>query len=460
MRKKEKSKFSRVLSQKDVLAMAFGAMIGWSWVVLAGDWIQTAGTLGAMIAFLIGGLMVIFVGFTYAELTSAMPKVGGEMVFSYRGLGATMSFICTWAIILGYISVVAFEAVALPSVIEYIFPNYVQGYMYTVAGYDVHLTWVLVGVGVSIIMTFVNYIGVKPAAVLQTILTITVIAVGVLFLGGSFVNGNSENINPLFTNGMGGIFSVAVMTPFLFVGFDVIPQMAEEIKMPFKKIGRILIISIIVAVAWYIVIILGVSLSLNDSEISAARLVTADAMKAVFWDSNIAANIMIIAGVAGIISSWNSFFIGGSRAIYAMATKKMLPAFLAKLHPKYKTPTNAILLVGIITTMAPLFGNAMLNWLVNAGGFTVVIAYMLVALSFLVLRKREPDMPRPYKVKNGKTIGVLAIALSLFLFILYLPGSPAALSWPYEWGIIFIWTILGAIFYTWAKQSKNGNDDL
>lgn len=451
--RKEKSKFDRVLSQKDVLAMSFGAMIGWSWIVMTGDWIQTAGTLGAIIAFLIGGLMVIFVGLTYAELTSAMPKAGGEMVFSKRALGRNISFICTWSIILGYISVVAFEAVALPTVVEYLFPNYVQGYMYTIAGYDVNLTWVLVGMVSSIIMTIVNYIGIKPAAFMQSIFTTLIIVVGLIFLFGAFGNGTVDNVEPLFIDGSKGVLSVAVMTPFLFVGFDVIPQVAEEINMPFKKIGRILIISILVAIFWYCMIIFGVSLALDDAQINASSLVTADAMKSVFFNSNFASKVMVVAGIAGIISSWNSFFVGGSRAIYAMAEEKMLPRFLAKLHPKYNTPTNAILLVGIITTLAPLLGRKMLNWLMNAGGFTVVLAYMIVVISFLVLRKKEPNMARPYKIKNGMIIGVIAIILCLFLFILYMPGSPSALMWPYEWGIIFVWELIGIIFFFWARST-------
>lgn len=451
--RKEKSKFDRVLSQKDVLAMSFGAMIGWSWIVMTGDWIQTAGTLGAIIAFLIGGLMVIFVGLTYAELTSAMPKAGGEMVFSKRALGRNISFICTWSIILGYISVVAFEAVALPTVVEYLFPNYVQGYMYTIAGYDVNLTWVLVGMVSSIIMTIVNYIGIKPAAFMQSIFTTLIIVVGLIFLFGAFGNGTVDNVEPLFIDGSKGVLSVAVMTPFLFVGFDVIPQVAEEINMPFKKIGRILIISILVAIFWYCMIIFGVSLALDDAQINASSLVTADAMKSVFFNSNFASKVMVVAGIAGIISSWNSFFVGGSRAIYAMAEEKMLPGFLAKLHPKYNTPTNAILLVGIITTLAPLLGRKMLNWLMNAGGFTVVLAYMIVVISFLVLRKKEPNMARPYKIKNGMIIGVIAIILCLFLFILYMPGSPSALMWPYEWGIIFVWELIGIIFFFWARST-------
>lgn len=452
-KKGRKSKFTRVLSRNDVLALSIGAMIGWGWVVMAGDWIRIAGTFGAMLAFGLGGLMVIFVGLTYAELTSAMPKCGGEQVFSYRALGRNASFICTWAIILGYVSVVAFEAVALPTVVEYLFPNYIKGYMYTIAGYDVHLTWVLVGVISSIIITFINYLGVKPAAFLQVVLTMLVAAVGVLFLGGATINGSLTNIDVGFVDGSKGLFSVAIMTPFMFVGFDVIPQAAEEINLPFKKIGRLLLLSVVLAVFWYMLIIYGVSLAMTQAQIDASNLVTADAMRTVFFNSSIAAKIMVIAGIGGILTSWNSFYVGGSRAIYAMAESKMLPSFLAKLHPKYKTPTNAILLIGVLSTSAPLLGRQMLNWLVNAGGLTIVVAYMTVSISFLVLRYKEPDMPRPYKIKCGKLVGIIATLLSFAMLILYMPGASAALTWPYEWGIVLGWTALGIILFVWAKLS-------
>ncbi|KID12092.1 hypothetical protein P279_30420, partial [Rhodobacteraceae bacterium PD-2] len=106
------SELTRVLARTDVLALAFGAMIGWGWIVMTGNWIVSAGSVGAMSAFLLGGLVIVLVGLTYAELASAMPQVGGEHVYSYRAMGHFASFLCTWAIVLGYVSVVAFEAVA------------------------------------------------------------------------------------------------------------------------------------------------------------------------------------------------------------------------------------------------------------------------------------------------------------------------------------------------------------
>src|SRR5690606_6555198 len=135
----------KLLGNKDVLALAFGAMIGWGWVVTTGLWITEAGSLGAILAFVVGGVLVVFVGLTYAELASALPLAGGEYVYSYKAMGRVASFITTWAIILGYVSVVAFEAVALPTVFEYLIPNYSMGHLYTIAGWDVTATWVGVG---------------------------------------------------------------------------------------------------------------------------------------------------------------------------------------------------------------------------------------------------------------------------------------------------------------------------
>ena len=428
----KEDKFERVLNKKDVFVLAFGAMIGWGWVVLSGEWILKAGTVGAMIAFALGGLMVLFVGLTYAELTAAMPKCGGEHVFSYRALGRNASFICTWAIVLGYISVVAFEAVAFPTVMQYLFPSYMKVHLYSVAGFDIYLTWLLVGVISSILIAAVNYFGVKPAARFQGILTIVIAIIGLSLITGSLFNGEVSNVQPLFKDGVNGIIAVAVMTPFMYVGFDVIPQAAEEMNIPFKKIGQILILSVVMAVVWYVAIIGGVSLAMSSTQIETSELVTADAMANVFFNSPIASKVLIIGGIAGILTSWNSFYVGGSRAIYSMAESGMLPSFLARLHPKYKTPCNAVILVGVISSLAPFLGRKMLVWLSDAGGLTIVVAYLIVSISFLVLRKKEPEMSRPYKVKHGKLVGTIAVIMCVVLAIMYLPGSPAALVWPYE----------------------------
>ncbi|GHV78680.1 amino acid permease [Spirochaetia bacterium] len=447
------SAFNKVLNKGEVFALAFGAMIGWGWVVLAGDWIGQGGSAGAMIAFAMGGLMVLFVGLTYAELTPAMPKCGGEFVFSMRALGKFPSFICTWAIILGYVGVVAFEACALPTVIQYIIPAFGKGpVLYTVAGFDIRIQWLIVAILVALLITVINYIGIKSAAIFNSVLTVVIAVAGILLVVSSVFSGEASNMQPLFEDGFPGILSVAVMTPFMFVGFDVLPQASEEMNIPPKNIGFIMMLSILMAVIWYIVIIFAVSFVMSKTDLVAAEtsLTTAEAMsKAFHWEH--AGKILVIGGMAGILTSWNAFFVGGSRAIYAMGEANMVPRLFARLHPKFKTPGPAIILIGIISCIAPFFGRRMMVWLTDAGSAGVVVAYLLVSLSFLILRVKEPNMERPYKIKNGPVIGVLAVVLSLAMGILYIPGvSPSALT-PVE-GIIFLsWVVLGVIFGIVAK---------
>ena len=457
----QKSKFDKVMGARDILVIAFGAMIGWGWVINSGDWITTAGFAGSIIAMLIGGVMVFFVGLTYAELTSAMPQCGGEHVFSYRAMGPTGSFVCTWMIILGYVATSAFEATALPTVITYLFPEFNQVYLYSIAGKDIYLTTILLGVGVAVLITFINIRGAKTAAILQTVLTAIIAIAGILLVVGSAVNGDGANITgQMWESGtgttLGSVFKVACMTPFLFIGFDVIPQAAEEINVPYKKIGKIMLLSIFLAVAWYLLIIFAVCYIMPQSAIaqemsSQNGLVSAKAIEIAFR-SPLMGKVLIIGGLCGIITSWNSFLMGGSRALYSMGESLMIPKMFGKLG-KHKTPEAAIILCGIACVVAPFFGRGVLVWLVDAASFGCVIAYMFVSISFCILRKKKPEMERPYKVKAGRFVGVMAVLMAGFMTLLYIvPASfSAALVWQ-EWVVVGIWLALGVFFYFYSKK--------
>ena len=443
------------MSTTDILVVAFGAMIGWGWVVSSGRWIQNAGVIGTLIGFVIGGIMIFFVGMTYAELTSAFPKAGGEHYFSYRAFGAIGSFICTWALILSYFGVVCFEAVSLPTILNFIFPSFLQGQLYTVADSTVYLTGVITASLCTVGILVVNIIGIKAASVLQTILTVTIALVGVVMVVASALSGDPSNLDQQLIAEDGAdsvkrILSVAVVAPFFLFGFDVIPQVAEEIRTPLKKMARILLLSIICAVVFYGMIVLAVGYALDAGDIAGTiqgdGLVTAVAMEKVF-NSTVMAKVLIIGGLCGVITSWNSFLIGGSRLLFSMAESHMMPACFSRLHPRHKTPANALLLISTLSLVAPFFGRNMLVWISNVASFACCLAYGLVALSFLILRKKEPDIHRPYRVKNYRFVGVTAAVLAGIMTALYLiPGSGCTLSTE-EWMIVGGWTILGIVFF-------------
>ena len=458
---KQQSEFNKVFSAWDILVIAFGAMIGWGWVVSTGDWIERGGVIGAMLGFVIGGIMIFFIGLTYAELTPAMPECGGEHVFSFRAMGANGSFVCTWAIILGYVSVVCFEACALPTIITYLWPAFLQGYLYTVAGFDVYATWLAAAIGLSVLITWINIRGAKTVAIMQTILTCIIGGAGILLIVGSAIKGDPSNLTSQMFHGDSGssmavnVIRVAMMSPFYFIGFDVIPQAAEEINVPLKKIAKMLLLSIILAVSFYALIILAVGLVMSPEQLAASTdsgsgLVTADAMARAF-NSSVMAKVLIVGGLCGIVTRWNSFLIGGSRAMYSMATSYMIPESFGKLHPKYKTPTNALLVIGLLSCLAPLLGRKMLTWIVDAGNLACCLAYCMVAISFVILRKKEPYMPRPYKVKHYKFVGAMAVLMSGFMIVMYIiPGTGATLA-PMEWAIVLGWSAIGVIFYIVCK---------
>ncbi|MPY85330.1 MAG: amino acid permease [Actinophytocola sp.] len=441
----QETTFVRVLGRWDVLAVAFGAMIGFGWVVLTGEFLDGAGTLGAALAFVIGGVIMVLVGLTYAELASAMPAAGGEHNYLLRGMGSRAAFVTSWALVLGYVSVVAFEAVALPSALQFLVPQLETGRLWSVAGSDVFAVWVAVGLGGAVVMTALNYLGVRPAAVFQSVIVIFLLAVGAVLLLGSFVGGDTGNMEPVFGSGLAGMVGVLVAVPFLFVGFDVIPQSAEEINLPSRLIGKLLVVSVMLAAAWYVLIMVTVGSSMPAAELAESDLAAADGMAAL-WNSQAMGNILGLGGVAGILTSWNAFLIGASRLVFAMARSGMLPAWFSKVHPQYRTPSNAILFIGALSVISPFFGEEALVWLVDSGGLAIIIAYILVATTFLVLRRREPEMERPFRLVAGPVIGALAVVLSIGLAVLFLPGMPSALVLA-EWIILAFWVGLGLVFF-------------
>ncbi|WP_331234294.1 APC family permease [Natronorarus salvus] len=445
MSKTTHSGLSKTLSSKEVLILSFGAMIGWGWIILTGEWINEGGPLGAIVAFLIGGVVVGVVALLYSELASAMPLVGGEHVYSLRALGPLGSFVCTWAIIFGYVTVAAFEAVALPSAMSYIVPGFDSIELWSIAGEPVYGTWIFVGVLGTVGVTYLNYIGIRPAAQFQIIMTIVIAFAGVVLIAGA-VAGGQPSPDPSFGIGTAGIFAVILMVPFMFVGFDVIPQSAEEADVPPRRLGMLIVFSVVLAALFYMAVIWGASRALPGSELVESPLPAAEAMAALY-DSQMIGQLMAFAGIAGILTSWNAFVIGGSRALFALSESGMLPASLSKVHPKYNTPSNAIVLVGGLSVLAPLFGEQMLTWVVNAGGFGIVVAWFLVAVSFLVLRYREPGMDRPYRVPGGYIVGAIGLTMTAIFVFLYLPWGESALLWPYEWVIVIGWCVLGVVLF-------------
>ncbi len=437
------------LGRKDILAFAVGAMVGGVWVMLAGAWVSQAGVLGAVAAFAVGAVLCIFVSLTYAELTPALPLAGGEMIYSYRGLGYYASWVTGWMTAFAYIGVVVWEGLTIVTAIDSLITIPRFGYLWTVEGFDVYLSWALTGALGGLVLAFVNYLGVRASAVLQSAAILALAAGGLCFLAGSATGGSTANMTPLFT-GLGGLFTVITMVPAMFIGFDVIPQVAEEMDIPLRNIPGMLVSSICITAAWFMLIIIGISLAAPAGIRTGGPISVADSL-AYCTGSPALGKFMIVAGLCGTLTSWNGFFVGATRLLFSMGRARMLPAVFGHVHPARGTPVAAVVMVGLIACAAPFLGRAALFWFVNASSFASVLVYSMVAVSFLALRKYEPNLRRPYRVKGGPLAGILALGACAFFLYLYLPFGPGALRFE-EWTLIFGWLMLGITLFAFTQE--------
>lgn len=458
----QRPQLQKGIGKAGLFSLAFGAMIGVGWVTAMGSWLSNAGPLGAIIAFFLGGLIILVIGICYAEVTSALPLSGGEVAYAYKAFGTSKSFIVGWFLTFGYLSVSAFEAVSINKVLSYLIPSIDFIPIYSVNGSPVYLLHLVISAFFVIVISAINYTGVKNSARFQVGLTILFVLLTLVFVITGLVMGEWKNLTPLFSgNSTGsitaGIAMVLVTVPFWFVGFDTIPQAAEEAdqSIPFKTIGLLILISIVAAIGFYILLILSTSTAAPWNEILDEKLPTASAFEKA-TQSPIMVKIILITALVGLLTSWNGFFLAGSRVLFALGRGKIISPEFGKSHQTYQTPYKAVLFSGLITFLASLMGQGAMVAFVNVGSLCIVIAFFGVSFSFLSLRKKFPDLHRPFYAPWGRFLGFLSVAGTLVMLgaMLY-PGSPAALAWPLEWGIFAVFTLLGLIFWKISSKSRN-----
>lgn len=453
MDNENKTKLKRSLGKLDLLALGFGAIIGWGWLSMGGFWITAAGSVGACISFAIMGSMMCLIGLSFCELTAAMPKAGGVMNYTWRAIGAKTSFFSAWMMCLGYTAMTAWEGLATVAAVEFLFPLENSVVLYSVAGYQVSLVSLVIALAAAAFMFYITLRGIDTLAKFSNVSIIIMVAIVVVFAVAAFFKGDTANLKPGLPNGFSGVLSICLMCALFLGGFDTIPQAAEEADIPRKSIGNILLGALGLSILWYFITILATGVSLNAEEISNSPLAAGTAMNAIFGNS-FAGKVLVISGILGILTSWVSLYIGSTRLLYSMARVGMIPEVFAKLHPKYKTPYIATYVVGATTFIAPFLGRQALQWLSNAGGWAINFGLGMAALSFLILRFKEPDMERPYKVPCGKVVGILAVAMSFTLIIICFPGvSSFSLVWPYEAVIVLGWLGIGIILFIMSRSS-------
>ena len=446
------AKLQKVMRPIDVWGLALGAIIGWGCFVLPGTtFLPKAGPAGTAAGMLIGALLIIVIAISYGYLIRTFPLSGGEFVYTKEAIGKRNAFVCGWAMILAYWSLIPLNSTALALISRYLFPGIIQqGFLYEIAGWEVYAGEVILASAAIIIMALINIRGIKQAAWMQTAIALTLVGCILVITFLVFSIADWSNLAPGFPEGRRwwkGVFSIVAMAPWAFIGFDCIPQSAEEYNFSHKKSTSIMISAILVAAILYIAVCAVTAVGVEPWQDLLARRTNWPTGYVVRNTIGLAGIVVLgIAMCCAVVSGMNAFYISTSRLMYAMAKEGSLPKWFEKLSDKYGTPVNAIIFVMVMSLFAPWFGREILIWIVDMTSVGAAIVFAYTTASAAITGKRNGD--RKYTV-----FGVLGCIFSLFfLSLLVIPGMPGYLSFQSR-VVLLIWILIGVVFYFIIRKS-------
>ncbi|WP_172371615.1 APC family permease [Sporosarcina jiandibaonis] len=451
-----------------VWAIAFGSSIGWGAFILPADWIGQSGPMGAIIGMLLGALVMIIIAVSYGVLIKKHPVSGGEYAYAFISAGKYWAFITGWFLSLGYICIVALNASAFSLLLKYLFPGFMKYiYLYEIAGWEVFLPEVVISSIAILFFAFLNIKGSGISGRLQYIFSILLI-VGVAIMGTyTFIYADMpiSNMKPMFVENQSILTSIIVIlaiAPWAYVGFDNVPQAAEEFKFSPQKAFGLIVMSLIASGLVYATMIGVTSWTYaSDKVLDSSNLwLTGDIINSSF--GLIGVIILALAISMGIFTGLNGFFHSSSRLLFAMSRAKAIPSMFSDLHPVHKTPYKSIWFIAVLTLPSVWFGREALLWIVDMSSTGVSVAYFFTCFtSYKLLAWSKNNHGLDVEpVKKG--IAFVGSIFSIgFLMLLLVPGSPAQLQLP-SIIALFVWIVLGFVFLMimFKNYKEYSEDDL
>lgn len=441
-------KLDKSLSQINVWSLAMGSIIGSSAFFMPGSiFLPQAGPLGTAIGMIIGAFIMIVIVISYGYMIKRYPVAGGEFIFAYKGFGRSHAFICGWFLGLSYLSIVPFNATVIALIGRYMFPGFIQqGYMYTVAGWDVYIGEIIFASVVLFLFAIISIKGIRVSGKIQTIMVLALVgSIILLTIVALFSRKSSfENLKPLFSpnnSPLGGVLAIVAIAPFAYMGFDSIPQSSEEFNFSPKKARSLMIYSILLSALMFISLttVTAIVFPWFEFIISKPFWAIGSAVEHLMGQFGIV--ILGITIVFAILTGVIGFYMAASRLLFSMARAKVLPKWFGVIHTVYKTPVNSIIFVLIVSLIAPWFGRQVILWVVDMASIGAAIGFFYTTASVLNLLRNK----KGYVVH--KAFAFIGAILSLgFMILLLIPGMPAYLALPSRVAL-FIWSGLGVVFY-------------
>ncbi|HMV87806.1 MAG TPA: amino acid permease [Blastocatellia bacterium] len=485
-REEGQSGLKRVLGPMNLIALGIGAVIGAGIFVITGSVAARFAGPSIILSFVLAGLGCAFAGLCYAELASMIPVSGSAYTYAYASMGEFIAWIIGWDLILEY----AFSAATVASGLSANFVSLLQDFgvplpprLIETPGQELYLfqgRWELLttiapalkAAGVSAdslphvtaifnlpafiavcLVTAILVVGVKESANLNvavvfvkviTVLIFIVIAAGYLLKNPQVASANwhpfiPENTGKFGDFGWSGIARGAASIFFAFIGFDAVSTAAQEARNPQRDMPIGILGSLAICTLLYIAVSGLLTGVLHYSQLNvAAPVALAIDATGVKWGS-----LLVKAGtIAGTATVMLMTLMGQSRIFFVMSKDGMLPAWAGAIHPRFRTPWISSIVVGLlIAVFAGLLPISILGDLVNIG---TLFAFVIVCIGVWILRKKRPELPRPFKTPLVPVVPVMGIVLSLLLM--------AMLPWD-TWMRLIVWLVIGlGIYFAYGRK--------
>ena len=422
----------RVLGLWSAISIVIGTVIGSGIFLVPSTMIRYLGSVEKLfVVWIVAGLLSLFGALTYGELAAALPEAGGEYVYLRAAYGPFWGYLYGWTQLwVAKSGSIATLAAGFYTYLTAFFP--VLGLPVIVVPFhigpggsllEIHYGQ-LVAIAVILILAAVNYVGVRSGGNLQVFVTVVkmlliagIIVVGLFSGQGDFSHFGSRIAS---TAGVAGFFAAMVSALWAYDGWNNVSMVSSEIRNPQRNLPWSLILGTSAVIATYLLVNVAYFYVLGPAQVAQSHRVAADVMSTLHGRAASAA--VTIAVLISIFAALNGSILSGSRVPYAMARDGLFIRWAAAVHPKYKTPGNSMILLCAWSCIVVLSG-----WYDDLYNFVIFgswILYLLAALSVFVLRRKRPNMARPYRVIGYPFVPVLFIGVAALLLVSTIQSRP------------------------------------
>ena len=437
------TELARKLRLVDYFTLGFGTMVGVGWLVLMDDWLGRGGPAGAMLAFALGGIALLPVGYVYGRLISLRPDAAGEVAYTAAVFPRAASYWTGWMMLLAYAIVCPWEAVAMGRVCAFIFPALDSMELYRVAGSPVHLPHVVLGLALTGILAALNYRGIRQSATFQNVTTFGLLLLFAVFGAAGMANGSARNFTPLWSHAPAlSVLLALQIVPYFLTGFESTAKASEEAhpELPREHHLYAPLMAIGAAIVFYCGVITVVAWAQPWKSVAGQNFPTAVAIERAVG-SRWVVNVILAAALLSLGKVFNGNFVAATRLLFAMARRGLVPRVFAAVHPRFQTPSAAVAAIGAATAIASLLGTQLLVPVTEVGSFAAGFGWMMACAAYFAMRPASLD----------RALAVIGVLVGAGLVLMKVaPAIPGHFS---QWEFLALggWLALGAAMHRRAS---------